>query len=230
MFGGSPLNRLSWLRPSHAFLNHVTSHESTRWILFNDGLSLVASLPHNPPNIAYLSSKDVLDLLGREEPLFGQGEKPNDIIPTLPNLEDKAHSHKDSPLDAARIRGARVVFLGLQEESHAPGGNPRPSSDFKDAQTATLNLAGTTPFFAFDVSQLEAEFTQDKMDGLLQNSSLAKQGVELKWMEPRSLISHLDLFTGGVLAEAKSMVDWNQRNRVSDCYPHVYLCCLIIFP
>jgi hypothetical protein len=44
-FAGSPLNRLSWLRSSHVFLNALFFSPATRWIVFNGGQPLVASGP-----------------------------------------------------------------------------------------------------------------------------------------------------------------------------------------
>ncbi|KAF8886027.1 NUDIX hydrolase domain-like protein [Infundibulicybe gibba] len=52
MFGGSPLNRLSWLRTSHVFLNSVVVLPATRW---------------------------VKPLIG-SEPYFGQGKEPGSTV------------------------------------------------------------------------------------------------------------------------------------------------------
>ena len=36
---------------------------------------------------------------------------------------------------------------------------------------------------------------------------------KLSWAEPRALMAGMDIFEGGVYAEARSMVDWNSRNK-----------------
>ncbi|KAF9022282.1 hypothetical protein BDZ89DRAFT_1070810 [Hymenopellis radicata] len=50
--GGSPLNGLSWLRPSHDFLNALVALPQTRWILFNNGAPLVDKKDGSRPSLA----------------------------------------------------------------------------------------------------------------------------------------------------------------------------------
>ncbi|KAG6879134.1 hypothetical protein C0992_004951 [Termitomyces sp. T32_za158] len=202
MFSGSPLNRLSWLRTSHLFLNAVIASPSTRWLLFNAGQPLVLANPEFPrkQTLAFLTTKDVRPFLG-PEPFFGQDKEIGQLVAESPEKED-------SPTGAARHHSAPVVFLGFQEHSKT---GALPSSDFVDATAAVANLDGT-PYFSMDVADLD--LTPERMKGILQETAPAREGQSLSWSEPRVLMTGLDHFSGAVFAEARSLVDWNQRNKV----------------
>ena len=198
--GGSPLNRLSWLRTSQVFLDAILRSPSTRWILFKSGQPLIISHKDQPKlrSLARLTTADVRSLLG-PEPYLGQDERDGDIAP------------RDLPaLQAARLRGPRIVFLGLEE----PHGTTSllPSSDFsaKEAPEAvTKKITGTT-YFSLDVSNVDSS----TLDTVLQNNQLAKDGDQIKFSEPRAAMNTVDWFDAAVFAEARSMVDWNARNKV----------------
>jgi NAD+ diphosphatase len=203
---GSPLNRLSWLRPNHTFLNAVLASPSTRWILFNAGQPLMVTFKSETNSkkcsLANLTTADVRPLLG-SEPFFGQGEHSDGKVVTA--------STDDSPLGSARHRGAPIVFLGLQETCSATA-SALPSSDFKDAKTAVANLEGT-PFFALDVSHLESIESVEEL--LLKSVSKQNGDTELAFMDTHAAMRSFDAITAGIFAEARSLVDWNQRNKVS---------------
>ncbi|KAG1725269.1 NUDIX hydrolase domain-like protein [Suillus paluster] len=185
--GGSPLNRLSWLRTSHSFLNAVVVSPTTRWILFNGGQPLIASHPGTQTrSLALLSTDDVKPLLGAE-PFFGQCE------------QEGEHCAPDVPvLEAARVRGPPIVFLGLEEAEAS--GSALPSSDFKDPHAAVEKLKGT-PYFSVDVVDLD----ENKINEVIENTELAKDGSTLAFLEPRAAMSSLDVYTAGIFAEARSM-------------------------
>lgn len=194
--GGSPLNRLSWLRPSRSFLNAVITSPATRWILFNDGLPLIATHAITQKRtLALLPTDDVRPLLGIE-PYFGQGQ-----------FEGEA-DHSDAPvLEAARLHGTRIVFLGLKEADPLTAA-ALPSSDFKDPQATVAALEGT-PFFTIDVADLEDALVKDAV----QTSQRADPNITLNFMDSRTAMTSLDVFTAAVFAEARSMADWNRRNK-----------------
>ncbi|RDB24976.1 putative NADH pyrophosphatase [Hypsizygus marmoreus] len=201
MFSGSPLNRLSWLRSSHPFLNTVIALPATRWLLFNSGQPLVVAHPDAASKqiLAYLSTNDVKPFLG-SEPSFGQGRQEGQLV-----VESKDIPH--SPTEAIRHRNSPVVFLGLQEHSKV---NALPSSDFADPEAAIANLDGT-PYFSMDVAELD--LSPERLKEILDTTSLAQNGQILSWSEPRVLMTGLDYFSGAVFAEARSLVDWNLRNK-----------------
>ena len=187
---------MSWLRSSHTVLNAIVAAPSTRWILFNAGQPLLTiKASEQNGSLAYLSTDDVKPFLG-PEPFFGQGKEATDVAP------DDVHV-----LEAARLRGSPIVFLGL-EETHAGSASALPSSEFVDPHAAAGNLKGT-PFFSVDVG----DFKETKIDEVLKATSLAKVGEALTFSEPRAAMGNFDVFTAGVFAEAHSMIDWNQRNK-----------------
>ncbi|KAF9227059.1 hypothetical protein BS17DRAFT_774870 [Gyrodon lividus] len=193
---GSSLNRLSWLRPSQSFLNAVIVSPATRWVLFKSGMPLIATDPTTEKRtFALLSTHDVKPLLG-SKPYFGQGQNPGEAVA------------EDTPtLQAARIHGPRIVFLGLKE--HNPDtASALPSSDFKDPHAAVANLDGT-PYFSVDVADLD----ESKVDEIVQNSELAKTDVKLAFTDPRTAMGSLDTSTAAIFSMARSMVDWNERNQ-----------------
>ncbi|KIJ60048.1 hypothetical protein HYDPIDRAFT_32624 [Hydnomerulius pinastri MD-312] len=194
--GGSPLNRLSWLRPSQSFLNAVVASPTTRWVLFKSGMPLIETNPTTEKRtLALLTTNDVKPLLG-SEPYFGQGQNPGEACTT------------EAPaVEAARLHGPPIVFLGLNETS-PDNAAALPSSDFKDPHAAVANLEGT-PYFSLDVVDLE----ESQVDEVIQNSELGKTDAKLAFTDPRAAMGSLDLFTAAVFAQARSMVDWNERNK-----------------
>ena len=194
--GGSPLNRLSWLRPSQAVLNAIIVAPATRWLLLNGGQPLITTQPDSRRRaLAYLSTDDVRPFLG-PEPFFGQGQEEGEDAPLGVSV-----------LEASRHRGTPILFLGLQEPQSGST-NALPSSDFTDPKSAVANLSGT-PFFSMNV----ANFEEIKIDSVLKSSSLARNGETLTFSEPRAAMNNLDAFHAAVFAEARSMVDWNERNK-----------------
>ncbi|KAJ8462429.1 hypothetical protein ONZ45_g17936 [Pleurotus djamor] len=206
MFSGSPLNRLSWLRSSHLFLNAVVPLPTTKWLLFNAGQPLVSSTFSSgkiEKKLAYLSTQDVRPLLG-EEPFFGQGEKEGDVVPVT--QPDASGHTPESPLDAIRHRGIPLVFLGVKE-THV-GSSALPSSEFADPGPAVANLKGE-PYFSMDVADADDGIVKK----VLSDAGKGKEGVEYGWFDSRSVIGIMDAFDAAVYAGARSLVDWNYRNK-----------------
>ncbi|KAK7472433.1 NADH pyrophosphatase [Stygiomarasmius scandens] len=199
MFGGSPLNRLSWLRSSPAFLNGIAASPKTRWILFNAGQPLLQS----NGSLAFLSTVQVRQFLG-QEPLFNQGQTPGSFIPA---------EQASNFTEAARHLGSPIVFLGLHESS-ANGHGALPSSDFSsksnDAESVIAKIDGT-PYFSMEVADLEVN--EDDMNKSFVETGAVKEGEKLSWGDPRALMNTMLAFEGAVYAEARSMTDWNWRNK-----------------
>lgn len=196
-FGGNPLNRLAWLRTSHSFLNAVIVSPATRWVLYNTGQPLLVVNPEGQSKqvLAYLTTKDVEPFIG-VAPYFGQGKNQGELV----SSEDAS-----SFTESARHLNTPIVFLGLAEANAGLGG-ALPSSDFKDAQAAIANLEGT-PYFALDIADLKR--TPEEVEEILK-----KTGQDLGWSGPRVLMTDLDHFSAAVFAQGRSLVDWNQRNKV----------------
>lgn len=198
-FGGSPLNRLAWLRTSEPFLHAIVEHQSTRWIVFQAGNPLLCTPEGSKRGkIARLSTADVRPLLGAK-PYFAQGQTDGELAES-----------GIAALEAARIRGPGIVFLGLHE--HDPESSEAlPSSDFskKDAITVAAKIKGD-PYFSLDVTGLDSQEVQE----VLRNAEANKAGDKLSFGDTRAAMTGMDDFEGGVIAEARAMVDWNARNKV----------------
>ncbi|KAJ6631516.1 NUDIX hydrolase domain-like protein [Mycena sp. CBHHK59/15] len=194
----SPLNRLSWLRNSHTFLNAIAASPKARWLLSNAGKQLVSvptSSSSDRPTITQLTTGQVKSFLG-EEPYFGQGKDESRGL-----TADEVTTHTES----ARHRGVRVVFLGILDSLSAL--NALPTSDFTDPERAIANLEGT-PFFAFDIGDLDLD--SERVKAFMDET---KDSQILSWAEPRALMGALDNVSLALFTEARSMVDWNQRNK-----------------
>ena len=100
-----------------------------------------------------------------------------------------------------------MVFLGLKEADTTSAG-ALPSSDFKDPYAAVENLEGA-PYFSMDVANID----ENKFNEAIGNAELAHDRSTLTFMEPRSAMSSLDAFTAAIFAQARRMVNWNQRNK-----------------
>ncbi|KAG5645411.1 hypothetical protein DXG03_006235 [Asterophora parasitica] len=169
MFSGSPLNRLSWLRPSHPFLNAIIVHPKTRWLVFNSGQPLVLANADSlqKQSLAWLTTNDIRPFLGHE-PFFGQGKDEGQLVVESPDVQH-------STTEAARHRESPVVFLGLQEDSES---NALPSSDFVDPEAAIANIEGT-PYFSMDVADLDLR--PEGVKKILDSTTPARSGQVLRF-------------------------------------------------
>ncbi|PCG99500.1 Zinc ribbon, NADH pyrophosphatase [Penicillium occitanis (nom. inval.)] len=92
-FGGSPLNRLSFLRTDHAFLSAAVKHPSTRFVLLKD----LAPLIKGRNSLYHAEYKDVQKL-----------------VP--PTIFDKSEEEMLKEFDS-RITKPDLVFLGVDESA-----------------------------------------------------------------------------------------------------------------
>ncbi|KAI0786566.1 NUDIX hydrolase domain-like protein [Abortiporus biennis] len=219
-FGANPLNRLSWLRTSHVFLNAILTSPNTQWLVFKDAQPLISTTIESPSSskhrkLVKLRSPELLSILG-PAPYFAQSQNPTEL---LSEEIQKAHDHV---LEAARFHGPPVVFLGLHQAEGSD--DALPSSEFiikgsddpvAEAQKVVEKINGTA-YFSLDVTDLEEEL----VDALLQQkelqlSSTKAPGEEIKlgFMDTRAALGAYDEFDAAILAAARSMVDWNARNK-----------------
>ena len=205
------MNRLSWLRQQQSFLNQIIPSPETQWVVFHGGRPLFQTEPNaTTPALARLTTADVRPLLG-PEPFFGQGQTDGEL-----------GASGVAALEGARLRGAPIVFLGLRE----PASNDRralPSTEFTAKGETGLtdvleNITGNA-FFSLDVTSIE----QGELDAALQNSAAKKGGAELSFMDPRAAMTSLTHTDSNIFAMARSIHDWNSRNKVYSmiiCVPH----------
>ena len=159
------------------------------------------------PSPIYLTTNDVQPFLG-SVPYFGQGKDPGDLI----NEKDYGDvTHKHSPTESARHRGIPVVFLGIHEQQSKGSSAALPTSKFSDPEDAVSKLDGT-PYFAMDVADMD--YTPERLQEILKKTTPGQEGKILDWSEPRASMLNLDIFTAAVFASARSLLDWNLRNKV----------------
>jgi NAD+ diphosphatase len=98
-------------------------------------------------------------------------------------------------LESARLPHtlAPIVFLGIDDRAHA-------SHQGKPAKVDPL-CPGGIPYFAIDVGKDGAEY--EKLGG--------------EWGDARGSANAMDGWTAGVFAQARALIDWNVRNKVSWC-------------
>ena len=204
--GGSPLNRLSWLRNNPTFLHITLTSPKTRWVIFNDGQPLVNTTKSletrkDVNNLAYYSTSQVKPLLG-PLPYFSQGENPGDTLP--PELITTEHSGAGKFLEAARLHGPPIIFLGtLEPNDHIVSETGSVNPD------AVEELHGE-PYFALDVTSISHDDVQKTFN-------LKSSGDEITrtiFGEPRDTGLSLKQFDAAIFSTARTMLDWNARNKV----------------
>lgn len=125
-FSGSPLNRVSFLRTDHAFLQAAFSHPAARFLLVDN----LAPLVHNatPPRLAWSTQSDIAPLTGTQ-PFTG--------------LEEEAIKNYNSTDDPHPV----ILFLGIDEKNKfaEPAAAAAPLS-------FTYSTFAGSPYFAVDVT------------------------------------------------------------------------------
>lgn len=198
-FGGSPLNRLAWLRTSDYFINAIVESPAARWLVLNDGKPLLAidSATENR-TLAKLTTEDVRPLLG-PTPYFSQGQ------------HEGTHAEAGvAVLESARIYGPDITFLGLHEPESESQALPSTEFSAKNDAVAVVDKIKGTPYFSLNVTRLKTE----AVDAVLDKAGLQEQGKKFVFIEARPAMSSMDYFDAAVFAEARALVDWNARNRV----------------
>lgn len=122
--------------------------------------------------LARLSTKAVAPLLGAA-PVFGQGKEPGQTAVLL-NEKGEPNTY----VEAARLHGPGIVFLGLHEPqgAKAEGSQALPSSEFSaktDPEVAAANISGT-PYFSLDVSDAETAALDDVLKSAGSESAAGK--------------------------------------------------------
>ncbi|KAK7036448.1 NADH pyrophosphatase [Paramarasmius palmivorus] len=219
VYAGSPLNRLGWLRTSSGFLNAIVASPRSRWILFKTGQPLVHADPKSGSKLTYLSTSSVLPLLG-DRPFFGQGQTTGQ-----PPSHEHSTSHTNA-LQASRHRGVPLVFLGVHEKGERVLPEKEVGAALKEggegAVQEFLDKDGSTPYFALDVDDRDLTIGEGKgavlsqiLDNIAKELGSGEQS-KLEWVDPRAAVANMDRIEAGIFAEARTLVDWNMRNKTGE--------------
>ncbi|KAM3492022.1 hypothetical protein MY3957_004680 [Beauveria namnaoensis] len=183
-YSGTRLNRYSFLRADAAFLRRAALAPAARYVALNN-LSAVAV---DKSQLATFSFDDVKPLIGPEPAIA---------------LEEKAaiaqfDSGKASPL---------VVFLGLVEQGSIGGeAAAADTAETVEIESATHGTVKAQPYFAVDVTPRDSY----KEAAEAFQKTFEARGLSLE-MNPRAMTllpEHASIY-----AQARSMIDWNTRNR-----------------
>lgn len=198
-FGGSPLNRLAWLRTSDHFMNAIVESPAARWLVLKGGQPLLAIDPATEKGkLAQLTTQDVRALLG-PTPYFSQGQT------------EGAHAEAGvSALESARFHGPDVTFLGLQEPESESQALPSTEFSAKNDAVAVVDKIKGTPYFSLDATRLE----KTAVDAALESTEAYGRDQKFVFVDARPAMASMDVFYAAVFAEARALVDWNARNRV----------------
>lgn len=182
--GSPPLNRLSFHRHSSALLNAHLGHHLTLFLALSNGAPLVSSATGQ---LALLSWAEAGPLLGG-----GPGNGP---------WFEEDGEGKARHLQGARLpeSGPPLVFLGTDERSALVTERTLLVRD----PAPELNKSNP-PVFALDASGLETAMLE----------SILKGGGGRDFVDARRAATRFGAWEAGLFAQARSMVDWNGRNKV----------------
>lgn len=195
-FSGSPLNRLSFLRTDHDFLQTAFSHPAASFLLMNE---LGPLTKDDGAQLGFVSSADVVPLTG---------EKP--FVKTEEELIRDFNSADTHPV---------ILFLGVDEKNHLPSHNGEIPDEFiyKDYKGS--------PYFAIDVTPrgshadaANAVISAVQAKGLsFHSASPRHMGLHAGQGTPPN--SHLSTrhealtpLSAATYGYARALLDWNARN------------------
>jgi NAD+ diphosphatase len=228
-YAGSEINRFSWKRNDSKFLNAALTSPLTKFIILQtlNPLIYTGQGEHNG-KLATLSWKDVESTI-RESLALSLGQDASkisnegDIFGAEANQLPSAGGEEDSKRFEKITEGLgptslALVFLGVDEgdiqQTSMPG-------DVASSNDGSQVPAGT-PYFAlsvsytpkqylpngvdeFPVQKLERELLRDGSHDFVDTRTLAQAGT---W----------PLHDAAVVAQARSLIDWNERHQVRVSY------------
>ncbi|CED85528.1 NADH pyrophosphatase I of the Nudix family of hydrolases [Phaffia rhodozyma] len=197
--GAPPLNRLSFQRHSSSLLSQHLQNPLTKFLPFH---GLQPLITQSTQSITFLSWQDVRPILG-DGPFYK-----DDSAGTIKHLQGA------QILPSGR-KAPKLIFLGTDEKNQSEHSKTLMTKEMDP----TLNKENP-PIFALDVTGLEQELGEDGPS--LMDRIFLKQG-ERKWVDSRAAAVHFAPWEAGVFALARSMVDWNSRNKFcAGCGNEVY--------
>ena len=205
---GNPLNRASWLRSSPMILNSTAHSPHTRWLLFNAGDPLLRT---STGRLALLSASALRPLFGwragadergKDEELEEGGVDEGRVFGQVyvpPDERKGRHGSEFADMMTARVTSTPVVvFLGVLESS--------PTSSNPPGMQVGEGVEGV-PYFVLDVAGTGKE--QDVL-GL----KIEGEDHEIAWGTARLASVGFTREDAAIFGEARSMLDWNARNKV----------------
>lgn len=228
-YAGSQINRLGWLRNDSKFLNAALALPQTKFILLQHLNPLVhTGEGEKSGQLATLSWKQVESTIRDSLALSLGGsssssEKSNssgdifgaeaNLLPPSGGKEDEKHFTKVT--EGLNPTSLALVFLGVDEGDINQNSLPGGLASTKDG----VNTPAGTPYFALSLSHKPAHFKSSPSTQLpveILEQDLLRDG-QYDFVETRTLAQAgtWPLHDAAVVAQARSLIDWNERHQVS---------------
>lgn len=219
-YAGSKLNRLSWLRTSDEFINAALTSDDTRFIILNKLNPLVHTKGEREGFLATLGWKDVQEVIRKSVELSG-GKQPASASsfkafgPEVYGLKaNEGVEEKDfkKATDSVGPNSLALIFLGVDETQVPTRSLPGDLAGTKQQPAGVPYFGLSISFVPHGLSASEAEklpmpafrkkLEEDEAYDFTDTRALAFAG---KWPKEDA----------AVVAQARSLIDWNERNQVS---------------
>ncbi|GAA5823467.1 hypothetical protein JCM10212_007164 [Sporobolomyces blumeae] len=214
-YAGNPLNRLSYLRSSPAFLTSALRSPKSTFLVLDRLQPLCTPLDptSNRREFVRVSWDVVRPYVGDPDKAFVGVDGKNDArdVPHLDVVGPMRRPDRDETtvgdLDAGETRRyflekPALVFLGVDERSAPAAAKSLPVSKPTDGSTLESHSPHGTPYWALDISNLP------ELKARLEDEDPAREFVEL-----RAGAKEIENHEASIGAEARSLIDWNTRNK-----------------
>lgn len=193
-YAGNPLNRLSYLRPSGAFLKSALASPKARFVIYHN-LNPLCAPPTASGDIKLHSLvwTDVKEYIGDSATVFKFVDD-KDASVEAGAVEEKTRS----------IDQAALVFLGVDERSAPESAKSLPLSKPTAESSLESHSPHGIPYWALDATKLDT----------LRAKMLGVQGAE--FVDMRSQMSAIPGEEAAIAGEGRALLDWNNRNVVRE--------------
>ncbi|WFD21165.1 NAD(+) diphosphatase [Malassezia caprae] len=189
-FVGAPLNRASWLRGSHAFLNTAVTSADARFLLLSRGNPLVHATDERRKSLVFATWAEVKEAVlataqPQSESLFGP--EAYGLVPK--DAADRAYAACTNGLLSPNLS---LAFLGI--ESHGTSSNKQ--------------VPQGTPYFALSLLYKRAGMDSTPLEALLAQLTQSYDVLDMRLAVAIGALTPRDAaYVGG----ARSIIDWNER-------------------
>ncbi|GAA5830711.1 hypothetical protein JCM5353_004094 [Sporobolomyces roseus] len=208
-YAGNPLNRLSYLRSSPAFLTSALRSPKAQFLVLDSLQPLCEKEDKESASRHFvrLQWNQVEMYIGDAEKVFaavdGKNEEAVNKMAVIGEEGDKAVGDLSSEEKRSYfLNKPALVFLGVDERSAPESSKSLPLSKPTDSSTLESHSPHGTPYWALDIS---------KLSDLKEQIMKEKEGRE--FMELRAGDKVIPNDEASIGAEARSLVDWNTRNK-----------------
>ena len=225
-YAGNELNRLSWLRNDSSFLNKAIKSSNTRFILLQNLNPLVyADGSERDGLLATLSWDEVretiLDSVAMARGSKSEQEAEVDVFGPQTygmNAPLEAFGHKEKTFGKA-VEGLgpwnlALVFLGVDEGHLAQ--DSLPGQQQQQQQGGESGAPAGTPYFALSLTFTPPGYEGEELPTHKLEKKLVDEG-RYDFTDTRALAQagQWELKDAAVVAQARSLIDWNERQHVS---------------